>query len=654
MVSNAPAPSESLPAVRILKFLRTCCGILLGLAGVVVAQSQLPYLNGGPNSTFAQFDFSQLFLDEQIQEAIHSGVGTNELTSSGSISIRDLAAPRKAVDQYNYAASYLRSQNAKEAIKCLHKAIDLYPEFVSAHNMLGLAYLEEQDARAKEEFEAAAKLDDRFPVSFLNLGMMALNQNDFASADANLEKAAFLSPRDPRILISLAFAQNGDHKYAESLRTASRVHALNHRGMGNVHYIAASAAMSLHDFAMAQQELGTLLKEDPASPLAPIAQKQLDLLGQRNPQAPQSSSMHVVLQADPSQYRVQTFPDSEYLHAELEAMKNVPDDDCGSCSDARAFAAMGFRPTSYGPAVESWHNLFTIHRAVDETAVFFSVSRGGHPVNDLAMTDIEIRDNDQPPDRILQFVPQSKLPLRLGVLIDTSDSTEKRLQFEKRAAERFVGNVLQGPSDLAFVSGFNSDVSVSQDFTSDPARLNEGIEKLTSGGGTALFDAVYFASWKLAAYPEQDRVAKVLLILTDGEDNSSHRSLKQTIEEAEAAGLTIYTVSTAEDPNSDTDANRILRTLAERSGGASFFPGGLKALEQSLGKLRGVIRNRYLVAYKAAHFAPNGKYHSIRLSAAKDGRHLQVHVRKGYYARLAQNRFQEGPSASSSSFRAER
>lgn len=636
-IELCPALLQSLPAIRILRILRTCCSALFCLVGVAVAQSPLPYLSGGPNSTFAQFDFSQVFLDEQIHDAVHSGIDANELTNSGSISIRDLGAPRRAVDQYNYAASYLRAQNAKEAVKCLRKAVEIYPEFVSAHNMLGLAYLDERDGRAKEEFEAAAKLDDRFPVSFLNLGMLALNENDFASADTNLGKAAFLSPRDPRILIALAFAQNGDHKYAESLRTAARVHALDHRGMGNVHYIAASAAMSIHDFAMAKQELETLLKEEPANPLAPVAQKELDLLSHPDRQAFRPGGTHIFLQPDPSGYHVQTFPDSEYLHAELEGMTNTRGiEDCGICGDALAFAAIGARPISYGPTVRSWHNLFTIYRAVDETALFFSVSRNGHPVNDLGLDDIEIRDNDQVPDKILQFVPQSKLPLRLAVLIDTSDSTEKRLSFEKRAAEHFVGKVLQGPADLAFVSGFNSKVSVSQDFTSDRATLNQGIEKLTSGGGTALFDAVYFALWKLAAYPEEDRVAKVLLVLTDGEDNSSHRSLKQTIEEAEAAGITIYAVSTAEDPEGDTDANKILKTLAERSGGASFFPGGLKALEQSLAKLGDVIRNRYLVAYKAAHFSPNGRYHNIRMSAAQNGKQLQVHVRKGYYARVAQ------------------
>lgn len=589
LIGFASALFQSLRAFRIFKFLWACCGTVLCLGGMAAAQSSLPYLNGGPNSTFAQFDFSHLFLDEQIHDAIRSGANSIEastLTASGTISIRDLGAPRKAIDQFNYAASYLRAQNSKEAIRCLRRAIEIYPEFVSAHIMLGLAYLDKRDTRAKEEFETAAKLDDRFPVAFLNRGMLALYENDFTGADANLEKAAFLSPRDPRILTALAFAQNGDRKYAESLHTAARVHAMDHRGLENVHYIAASAAISLHDFGTAEKELGTLLKEDPANPLAPIAQKQLEELGRGVSQERATGGMQVHLQPDPSEYRVQTFPDSEYLHKELEGMKNVSgSDDCGSCGDARAFAALGARPAVYGPAVESWHNLFTIHRAVDETAVYFSVSRNGHPVSDLAPADIEIRDNDQAPERILEFVPQSKLPLRLGVLIDTSDSTERRFLFEKRAAEHFVGTVLQGPSDLAFVGGFSSNISVTQDFTSDPVRLNQGIEKLSNGGGTALFDAIYFASWKLAAYPEEDRVAKVLLLLTDGEDNSSHRSLRQTIEEAEAAGITIYTVSTAEDPASDTDANNILKTLAERSGGASFFPGGLKALEQSLAKL---------------------------------------------------------------------
>jgi VWFA-related protein len=125
----------------------------------------------------------------------------------------------------------------------------------------------------------------------------------------------------------------------------------------------------------------------------------------------------------------------------------------------------------------------------------------------------------------------------------------------------------------------------------------------------------------------------VLVVLSDGEDNSSHRSLKQAIEEAESQGVTVYTVSTAEDPGPRTDADRVLQLLAERSGGEAIFPGDIVSLGKSLDKLRDLIRSRYLIAYKAAGFAPNGKYRTLHVIAEREGKRLQVHARKGYYAR---------------------
>ena len=101
--------------------------------------------------------------------------------------------------------------------------------------------------------------------------------------------------------------------------------------------------------------------------------------------------------------------------------------------------------------------------------------------------------------------------------------------------------MLNGTSDLGFVEGFSDETLITQDFTAASADLGKGIDMLTNGGGTALFDAVSLACWKLAAYPEQERVARVLVVLSDGEDNSSHRSLKQAIQDAEAAGVTVYT-----------------------------------------------------------------------------------------------------------------
>ena len=140
---------------------------------------------------------------------------------------------------------------------------------------------------------------------------------------------------------------------------------------------------------------------------------------------------------------------------------------------------------------------------------------------------------------------------------------------------------------------------------------------------------------KLAAYPESERVARVLVILSDGEDNSSHTSLKQSIQIAERTGVTIYTVSTREDRGDKTDADRILEALAERTGGEAMFPGDILTLGKSFDKLHDLIRSRYFIAYKPADFQPNGSYRAISVTAEKDGKRLQVRSRKGYHARLA-------------------
>ncbi len=266
--------------------------------------------------------------------------------------------------------------------------------------------------------------------------------------------------------------------------------------------------------------------------------------------------------------------------------------------------------------------------------MFFSVSSHGRMVNDLQQSDIKILDDNKPPEKVVQFAPQSKLPLRLALLVDTSGSVHDRFAFEKHAATKFVEKMLYSSSDLAFIAGFSHETTVTQDFTGQEPALANGIQKLTNGGGTALFDAVSFACEKLAAYPEDQQVARVLVILSDGEDNSSHGTLKRTIRAAERTGVAIYTVSTKEGVGDKTDADRVLEMLAERSGGEAIFPDNIQTLGKSFDKLHELIRSRYFVAYKPADFQPNGSYRSISVTAEKDGKHLQVRSRKGYHARL--------------------
>lgn len=598
-------------------------------------------MNAGPDSGFAQIDFMQMYLDKTNKEQFKNqelAQQRKHMVETGEISALDLDAPGKALDQYNRAVTLMKEQNAKEAIAHLQKAIASYPKFVMAYNTLGLAYLELGDSHAKEEFEEASKLDPKFPGSFLHLGMLALSGNDFASADSNLEKAAALIPNDPKTLAALTFAQNGDHKYADALQTVDRVHALDHRSFANVHYVAAAAAMALENYDGMERQLKLFLEEAPTDPLAPVARKNLEALERRKTAVKAGNHM----QGAATGAQLHTFPNSDRLKAQLNAVgeETTETENCETCGGS-AEPLENLAANNASAASKAYFRagaLFTIQKAVDETALFFAVSSHGHMVSDLQLSNIQIRDDKKPPEKIYEFIPQSKLPLRLGLLIDTSGSIQDRFAFEKRAAEKFVERVLNGTSDLGFAAGFSGETTVTRDFTANAAELRTGIDQLKNGGGTSLFDAVSFSCRKLWEYPEAGRVALVLVVLSDGEDNSSHRNLKQVLQQAESTGVTIYSVSTSESAGVQTDADRVLQVLAERSGGEAMFPGDLMTFQKSLDKLRELIRNRYLLAYKPADFVPDGKYREVHVVAEQNGNHLRVHVRKGYYARAAAQR----------------
>jgi VWFA-related protein len=598
----------------------------------------LPLVNvgGGPmESQFESMDFAQKILAQQNKKSDpKTQAREKELVDSGTVSELDLAAPARAVNEFNEASALLRGQHSQEAIGHLQKAIAAYPKFVSAHNYLGMAYVDvDEPARAQTEFETAANLDANFAASFLNLGRLALSQNNYPLAGSQLQQAVAIRPADPAILTALAYAQQGNHQYREAIDTVGRVHALQHPGMGNAHYVAAAAAVALNDLPVAQSELTLFLQEDPSNPLAPTARYNLDILNRSQQKAGATSAQQIIAVAAAPPPNL---ANSDRLKTELAGAREEAggSGSCDNCTGPSVVTEASYYGAASVPDLaDAPPDQWTIRKVVDEVAVFFGVSSGGHSVTDLTLSEIKVRDDNKPPEKVLQFVPQSKLPLRLGVLVDTSGSVQPRFSFEKQAAAKFMQQMLSNSSDLGFVAGFAETSVVTQDFTGDHDRLAAGVNKLPSGGGTALFDAVSRACWKLAAYPEHERVAKVLVVLTDGEDNSSHTSLRQTIRDEEATGVTVYTISTKEGNGDKTEADKVLQTLAERGGGEAMFPGDMTTLGKSFDKLRDQVRSRYLIAYKPADFEPNGKYRTISIVAEKDGKHLQVHARKGYHAR---------------------
>src|SRR5215470_2660938 len=155
-------------------------------------------------------------------------------------------------------------------------------------------------------------------------------------------------------------------------------------------------------------------------------------------------------------------------------------------------------------------------KEVTEVNVLFTARHRGKLIGDLTRDDISIEDNESQPAAITRFLAQQELPLRIALLVDTSGSIQPRFRFEQAAAIAFLRQMINRPENLAFVVGFAESPVVKQDFTSDPELLSRGVASLSFGDTTALFDAVRFASQKLFNRPEAGPVARILVVLSDG------------------------------------------------------------------------------------------------------------------------------------------
>ncbi len=287
--------------------------------------------------------------------------------------------------------------------------------------------------------------------------------------------------------------------------------------------------------------------------------------------------------------------------------------------------------------------LLTKH--VTEVNVLFVATSNGRPIGSLSQDDIVVQDDNKPPNAILRFRTEQALPLRVGLAIDTSNSVTSRFRFEQAAASVFFQQIMDHDVDLGFVMGFENKPHVSQDFVADPDLLAKGVERLTIGGGTALYDAVLAASQKPRDRPEKDMVARVLIVLSDGLNNASVASLGRAVDAAQEAEVTIYAISTNYTTTSSPSAsdmqvafdvqygNSNLRQLAEQTGGLVLHPRSPNDVMKAFEKIGQELRSRYAVSYKPADFTPDGHFRTIKIEAQTTGRKLRVRARKGYYAR---------------------
>ena len=284
------------------------------------------------------------------------------------------------------------------------------------------------------------------------------------------------------------------------------------------------------------------------------------------------------------------------------------------------------------PQAQGDQQQYTITRQVNEVDLVFTVTdKHGHFIKDLKQSDFALLDDQKAPERVYSFTQQTNLPLRMGIVIDTSTSIRTRFQFEQQAATEFLLQILKPKSDKAFVMGFDVTPDYKQDWTNNLDSLTTGISSLRPGGGTALFDAVYSACRDklLDISRGQEPVRKAMVLVSDGDDNQSHAYLDDAIKECQRAETIIYAISTNVSPSRDR-GDDTLEKMAEATGGRAFFPKNIEDMPVSFQAIQDELRSQYALVYKPADFQNNGAFRTIYLFSL-DRRYV-VRALKGYFA----------------------
>lgn len=275
------------------------------------------------------------------------------------------------------------------------------------------------------------------------------------------------------------------------------------------------------------------------------------------------------------------------------------------------------------------HGAYTLHVDAEEVVLNCTVlDNKGELVNDLNKSNFKVFE-DKIPQAIISLQHQDT-PVSIGLLVDNSASMRAKRAAVASAALDLVK--ASNPQDETFVINFSDQAYLDQDFTSDIGELQNGLAHLSLSGGTALYDTVVTAADKMERSAKRPR--KVLIVITDGDDNASKVTLNNAIHRVQdMQGPIIYSIGLMFGGSESRHAGRDLRALSSETGGIAFFPGSLKDIDSVVAEVARDIRNQYTVAYHSARAAANG-YHLIKVEAyAQEHSKLTVHTRTGYFSK---------------------
>lgn len=270
-------------------------------------------------------------------------------------------------------------------------------------------------------------------------------------------------------------------------------------------------------------------------------------------------------------------------------------------------------------------------------AITVTDSKTGRYVTDLKRSDFEVYE-DKVSQAVEGFSAVKDLPLDVAVLMDTSNSVKPKLKFEKDAAVSFLQTMLTERRDRALFATFDSQIELHQDFSNRLDLLTKAIDKVKAQGETKMYDAIYQVCEEKMLAPSLAGKRRAMVVLTDGEDTISERSLKEVIEIAQRSETIVYVISTkqagyfgVQAGTVDRKEDKDLKRLAEDTGGRAFFTAEVVELERSFSAIARELRSQYLVAYSPINDKFDGKYRQIevRLPGQKN---LKVRTKTGYTA----------------------
>jgi VWFA-related protein len=271
--------------------------------------------------------------------------------------------------------------------------------------------------------------------------------------------------------------------------------------------------------------------------------------------------------------------------------------------------------------------------------VLFTVTdKKNRRILDLKRDDFQVLE-DNKPQSIRYFSRETDLPLRIGLVLDTSNSVRDRLRFEQEAAIDFLSTTVRPKQDLAYLVSFDTATQLVQDYTDDVEKLSDAIRELRAGGGTALFDTIYFAcKEKMLFFPPPDPyLRRVLVVISDGQDNQSEHTRDEALAMAQRGEVIIFAISTNR-TGVQGQGDKVLKYLAQETGGRAFFPFAaadqVRRFEDDLAtnfeEISRELRSQYSLAYFSTNRTHDGTFRNVSIRTRE--KDVNVRAKSGYFA----------------------